>query len=90
MIRVCDATGKFMDPTRERAEARIRELRHNGRAKAGAFGSYVCASCAHWHAGHHPGAREAPGTLGEALLAALSAKADIPPGDRKSDGVRRG
>ncbi len=69
-VRVCDATGKVMHPTRERAEARVREMRFNGRAKVGAFGAYVCAACAHWHAGHHPGVRDVPGALGQALLAA--------------------
>lgn len=69
-VRVCDATGKVVDPTRERAEARIRELRFNGLAKAGTFGAYVCGACGGWHHGHHSFAREVPGTLGEVLLAA--------------------
>lgn len=69
-VRVCDATGKVMDPSRERAEARVREMRFNGRAGAGAFGAFCCRHCGHFHAGHHPGVRDVPGTLGEALLAA--------------------
>lgn len=71
-VRVCDATGKVMHPSRERAEARIWEVRRGGRDKARSnpFVAYVCADCAHYHIGHHRDARAVPGTLGAAMLAA--------------------
>ncbi len=70
--RVCDATGNVMHPSRERAEARIWEVRRGGRDKAQSnpFVAYVCTDCTHYHIGHRREARAVPGTLGEAMLAA--------------------
>lgn len=69
MIRVCDATGKLMDPTRERAACRVVEIRAHGGAVAAALAPFCCPSCGCWHIGRH-GANQMPGTLGEALMAA--------------------
>ncbi len=69
VVRVCDATGKFMDPTRERAEARIWQLQRRQGVAADTLAAFCCCRCGRWHLGHHA-ANRMPGTLGEALLAA--------------------